>query len=155
MNRKSLILAILLVLLVFISASAVSAADDVNTISADETSNAQEVTVVTTDTNDQIQEKINALNDGDTLNFEKGDYKNISLYVNKSITINGNGANLYGYDTLSADHINPIIYNKTTTTDPNEIVELKLSFEQGKNYEVMLDYGTNGLVNKVTIKDIK
>ena len=114
MNKKNLILAILLVLIVFISASAVSAAEDANTLSVNETQTAQEVTVNITDTNDQIQEKINTLNDGDTLNFETGDYKNISLYVNKSITINGNGANLYGYDTLSNTTINPIIQNKTT-----------------------------------------
>lgn len=55
----------------------------------------------------------------------------------------------------NSDKIITVIYNETTTTDPNEIVELKPSFEQGKDYEVMLDYGTNGLVNKVTIKDIK
>lgn len=54
----------------------------------------------------------------------------------------------------NSDKIITVIYNGTTTTDPNEIVELKPSFEQGKDYEVMLDYGTNGLVNKVTIKDI-
>lgn len=55
----------------------------------------------------------------------------------------------------NSDKIITVIYNETTTTDPNEIVELKPSFEQGKDYEVMLDYGTNGLVNKVIIKDIK
>ena len=124
MNKKSLILAISLVLIVFLSASVVSAetnADDDSTDSevlevdnADDTlTAAQEVTVTTTDTNDQIQAKINSLNDGDTLNFEKGEYKNVSLYVNKSITINGNGATLYGYDKLSNTTINPIIQNKT------------------------------------------
>lgn len=54
----------------------------------------------------------------------------------------------------NSDTIITVIYNETTTTDPNEIVELKPSFEQGKKYEVILDYNTNGLVNKVTIKDI-
>ncbi len=114
MNKKSLILAIMLVLIVIISVSSVSAADNNNIILTNETPTTQEITVNTTDTNDQIQEKINSLNDGDTLNFEKGDYKNLSLYVNKSITINGNGATLYGYDTLSNATINPIIQNKTT-----------------------------------------
>lgn len=55
----------------------------------------------------------------------------------------------------NSDKVITVVYNETTTTDANEIVELKSSFEQGKNYEVMLDYDTNGLVNKVTIKDIK
>lgn len=114
MNKKSLILAILLVLLVLISASAVSAADEITDDSNTDAAEAPEVTVVTTDTNEQIQEKINGLPDGGILIFEKGEYKNISLYVNKSITIKGNGATLYGYDTLSNKTIPPIIFNKTT-----------------------------------------
>ncbi len=123
MDKKSLILDISLILIVFLSASIVSAetiADDYSEDSAilevenTDALTATEVTVNTTDTNDQIQEKINNLNDGDTLNFEKGEYKNVSLYVNKSITINGNGATLYGYDTPSNATINPIIQNKTT-----------------------------------------
>ncbi|WP_298524396.1 NosD domain-containing protein [uncultured Methanobrevibacter sp.] len=114
MSRKSLILTIMLVFMIFISICAVSAVDNANSDSINDTPTTSEITVNTTDTNDQIQEKINSLNDGDILNFEKGDYKNISLYVNKSITINGNGATLYGYDTLSNATINPIIQNKTT-----------------------------------------
>ena len=55
----------------------------------------------------------------------------------------------------NSDKVITVVYNETTTTDANEIVELKSSFEQGKNYEVILDYNINGLVNKVTIKDIK
>lgn len=54
----------------------------------------------------------------------------------------------------NTDKIITVIYNETITADPNEIVELKQSFEQGKDYEVMLDYNANGFVNKVTIKDI-
>ena len=38
---------------------------------------------------------------------------------------------------------------------PFQIGNLFQSFEQGKDYEVILDYDTNGFVNKVTIKDIK
>jgi parallel beta-helix repeat protein len=123
MNKKSLILAISLVLIAFLSLSMVSAEDIVDDDSADSdilqaenapAITAKEVTVNTTDTNDQIQEKINSLDDGDTLNFQKGEYKNVSLYVNKSITINGNGSTLYGYDTLSNATINHIIQDKTT-----------------------------------------
>ena len=116
MNKKSLILAILLVLSVFLSASAVCAEDvTVNDITLTN-STPTEVTVYTTDTNDQIQEKINGLSDGDTLTFEKGEYKDILLYVNTtSITINGNGATLYGYDNLVSNdtRIPGIILNKT------------------------------------------
>ncbi|MBR3155265.1 MAG: right-handed parallel beta-helix repeat-containing protein [Methanobrevibacter sp.] len=124
MNKKSLILAVLLVLTVFLATSAISAQDASNIDNNDsdimevfednDIAAGKEVTVETTDTNAQIQEKINSLNDGDTLNFQKGTYENVSLYVNKSITINGNGATLKGYDTLSNATINPIIFDKTT-----------------------------------------
>jgi parallel beta-helix repeat protein len=124
MNKKSLILAVLLVLTVFLATSTIYAEDasnidnnasDILEVSEDnDIATSNEVTVETTDTNDQIQAKINSLNDGDTLTFQKGTYENVSLYVNKSITINGNGATLKGYDTLSNATINPIIFDKTT-----------------------------------------
>ena len=100
MNKKSLILAVLLVLTVFLATSAISAEDasnidnndsDILEVSEDnDIAAGSEVTVETTDTNDQIQAKINSLNDGDTLNFQKGDYHDICIYINKSVTINGN-----------------------------------------------------------------
>lgn len=114
MNKKSLILSITLILIVFVSASVVSASNETSNISNIDTTTASEITIKTTDNNDEIQTKINTLKDGDILNFEKGDYQNVSLYVNKSITINGNGATLYGYDKLSDTTINPIIQNKTS-----------------------------------------
>lgn len=114
MNKKSLILAILLVLIVFLSASAVSAENATDTDSYDDVPSASQITIETTDTNDQIQTKINSLNDGDTLNFQTGEYKDICLYVNKSVTINGNGSTLYGYDTPSANTTPGIIMNKTS-----------------------------------------
>ena len=122
MNKKSLILSIILILLVFISASAVSADDisDVDDLTLDESQDtiqatSKEVTINTTDSNDQIQAKINTLEDGDTLNFQKGDYKDICLYINKSVTVNGNGATLYGYDNPTNDDIPDIILNTTQT----------------------------------------
>ena len=118
MNRKSLILVILLILAVFLSTSVVSAEDSIIIDDKLSDNTGTEVTVKTTDTNDQIQEKINSLKDGDTLNFEKGEYKDILLYVNStSITINGNGAVLHGYDNLAANdtRIPDIILNTTTT----------------------------------------
>ena len=54
----------------------------------------------------------------------------------------------------NSDKIITVIYNKTNTTNPTEIIKLKQSFEQGKDYEVIIDYDTNGYVNKVTIEDI-
>ena len=114
MNKKSLILSFLLVLIVFLSATAVSAENSTDTGTTDNLLSASEITIETTDTNDQIQTKINSLNDGDTLNFQTGEYKDICLYVNKSITINGNGSTLYGYDRPSANTTPDIIMNKTS-----------------------------------------
>ena len=114
MNKKSLILTILLVLIVFLSASAVSAENATNTDDSSDILSTSQITIETTDSNDQIQTKINSLKDGDTLNFQTGEYKDICLYVNKSITINGNGSTLYGYDRPSANTTPSIIMNKTS-----------------------------------------
>lgn len=122
MHKKSLILTIFIVLIVFLSASVVSAEtvtedddtindilkmDDANTLTA------KEVTIETTDTNEIIQNKINSLEDGDTLNFKKGEYKDICIYVNKSVTINGNGSTLHGFDRPSENTTPDIIRNTT------------------------------------------
>lgn len=52
------------------------------------------------------------------------------------------------------DKLITVVYNTTTTSNPDEIITLKQSFEEGKKYESILDYDSNGLVNKVTIKDL-
>ena len=87
MDKKCLILALMLVLIVFLSTTIVSAENITDTIGNSEKLSSTEVTIETTDTNDQIQTKINSLNDGDTLNFQQGEYKDICIYVKKSITL--------------------------------------------------------------------
>ena len=109
MNKKSLILVILLVFITIITANLIFAADvtDNTTLEkSDNISNTIQVseTINSGSNSSTIQDKINSLNDGDTLNFESGEYNNISIYINKSITINGNGAILKGYDTPSANN---------------------------------------------------
>lgn len=52
------------------------------------------------------------------------------------------------------DKIITVTYNDNITSDPDEIIELKKSFEDLKKYEIILDYDSIGLVNKVTIKDL-
>ncbi len=125
MVKKNLILVIMLVLIVFSAMNAISAenvtdtADNDDVLSTvdsqdnDDLAASKEITIETTDTNDQIQEKINSLKDGDTLNFQTGEYKDVCLYINKSVTINGNGATLYGYDRPSVNTTPDIIINKT------------------------------------------
>lgn len=97
----------------------------------------------------QIESQINK-EEVDSFNRDFEGYSGTSpkMYVNSILD------NVVKNNKKNSDKIITVVYNETTTTDPNEIFELKPSFEQGKNYEVMLDYGTNGLVNKVTIKDI-
>ena len=127
MNSKNLILAIFLVLVVFLGSSAVFAEDasDMQSADIDETevqestdiaeiSASQEYTVTAGSTSQQIQDKINNMSDGDTLNFEAGTYDDVCIYVaNKSITINGNGAVLKGYDNPSLNNTADIITKPT------------------------------------------
>ncbi|WP_067043078.1 right-handed parallel beta-helix repeat-containing protein [Methanobrevibacter sp. YE315] len=126
MNKKSLIIAILLVFVVIVSSSAVFAEEstnnnplqegnDIATISQtnDDTLSSQQ-TIRVGSTSDEIQAVIDGLSDGDTLNFENGKYRNVCIYVNKSITINGNGATIVGYDTPSKNTTPEIIYKPTS-----------------------------------------
>ncbi len=50
------------------------------------------------------------------------------------------------------DHIITVVYNTTMTAVPDEISALKQNLEDGKEYEVSLDYDSDGFVNKITIK---
>ena len=52
------------------------------------------------------------------------------------------------------DHLVTVIYKDNSTTDPDEIVNIKHSLED-KNYEIKLDYNEDELVNKITIEDIE
>ena len=120
MNKKRFILAILLISVVCLGSSAVFAQDagdmqDSNKLAVDNydmlTSSSH--TISPDATSDDIQNTINNMNDGDILDFETGTYSDICIYVNKSITINGNGATLTGYDTPSANNTPSIITNAT------------------------------------------
>ena len=50
------------------------------------------------------------------------------------------------------DHIITVIYNNTMTAVPDEITNLKQNFNSTTEYEVSLDYDTEGFINKITIK---
>ena len=115
MHKKSLIITILLVFAIILSSTAIFAQDTSDIaidekLSLDENSNVGEIIQSTEDEklstsydiannsdSETIQKTINEMSDGDTLNFEEGTYTDICIYVNKSITINGNGAQLIGY----------------------------------------------------------
>ncbi|MDO5832549.1 MAG: right-handed parallel beta-helix repeat-containing protein, partial [Methanobrevibacter sp.] len=124
MKNKSLLLSIFLILAVILSSSAVFAedtadaslqqADDVDTIQEaivqDEKLSA-EYTVAAGSTGEQIQAQLDSMSDGDVLNLEDGTYTDVCIYVNKSITINGNGAKLVGFDNPSINTTPSIITN--------------------------------------------
>ncbi|WP_458453750.1 right-handed parallel beta-helix repeat-containing protein [Methanobrevibacter sp.] len=125
MNKRSLILAILLIFVIILSSNTVLAeeitdntqlqqSDDVaiiEEINDDKLSSEQTVTAGSNSS--AIQEKINSLSDGDTLNFEAGEYRDICIYIDKNITVNGNGAKLIGYDTPSKQNTPELIWKET------------------------------------------
>ena len=45
-----------------------------------------------------------------------------------------------------------VTYGETSTLEPEEIISLRDSFNDGSNYEVALNYDENGYVNSATIK---
>jgi hypothetical protein len=130
MKNKSLIFVISLIFIVLLSSSVAFAEDssdiqtatnnevevqesgDVATLQDDNLQSSSH-TIAAGSTSQQIQDEINSMDDGDVLNFENGEYSDICIYVNKSITINGNGAKLIGYDTPSKDNTPSIITNTT------------------------------------------
>ena len=122
MKNKSLILAIFLILVVFLSSSAVFAEDaDIQSANADvlevqqnyieDMQASSTFNIKAGSSSDEIQNTINSMKDGDVLNFENGTYTDICIYINKSITVNGNGANLVGYNNASTKNVPTIITN--------------------------------------------
>lgn len=55
--------------------------------------------------NTDIQGKIDNAKDGDTINFANGTYENTNLVINKTLTLNGNGATLTGVPTKGRSSI--------------------------------------------------
>ena len=125
MRKNSLILAILLIFVVILSSSSVFAEevaddgqleqiDDVDIMEeSDDDKLSSEQTIAAGSNSSAIQEKINSMSDGDTLNFEAGEYKDICIYIDKNITVNGNGAKLIGYDNPSKSNTPEIIWKST------------------------------------------
>lgn len=50
------------------------------------------------------------------------------------------------------EHIITVVCDGISTTNTDEIRTLKQNLVTGKNYEISLDYDTNGFVNKITIE---
>lgn len=116
MTYKKLIMGIFLVFIVLMSSSIVFAEDlsdnnylKDNTIDISNNYDIQsssEYNIHAGSNSTTIQNTIDNMTDGDTLNFESGTYTDICIYVDKTITINGNGATLMGYASPGVNNTN-------------------------------------------------
>lgn len=125
MKWKRLILAIFLISFVILSSSCVFAEDTANDVQLQENNDiaiieetddnklSSEQTITSGFSSSEIQEVINGMSDGDTLTFEQGEYRDICIYIDKNITVNGNGAVLIGYDNPSKENTPEIIWKPT------------------------------------------
>ena len=160
MNKKNLFITTFLVFAIILGSSAVFAEDTSYFTAANDEQKIQESSDVSdllqsTDDiklsasydiksgsdSETIQNTINNMSDGDSLNFEEGTYNDICIYVDKSITINGNGAKLIGYE------------NPNVNTTPNKITTPTQSGGYGiGNYATLYVVNTtNVVVNGLTV----
>lgn len=62
--------------------------------------------------------------------------------------------NVVTNNKVNKEKIVTVIYKEKSTTDENEIVNIKHGFDKYTEYEVSLDYNQDGYIYKVTITDI-
>ncbi len=55
----------------------------------------------------------------------------------------------------NTSHIITVVYNGITTTEEKKIKEIRNMLSENKDYDVSLDYDSNGYVNKFIIEDIE
>lgn len=119
--RKLLLTGIFLVFIVLIGSNMAFAEDisqnDVIAINESDDIQTSSQTISAGSNSTEIQNIIDSMSDGDTLNFEQGTYTDISIYIDKSITINGNGATLIGYDSPGENNTNIPTKVRDTTAD--------------------------------------
>lgn len=53
----------------------------------------------------------------------------------------------------NSNHTITVVYNDITTSNPDEITTLKKQFDSNIQYEVSMDYDSNGYINKITISN--
>lgn len=82
--------------------------------------------------------------------------KNFEVYggTKQKTTISTLLDNVVTNNKTEKEHIITVKYNETVSNKSENIIKIKHSLEDGKKYEVLLDYDTNGYVNQVTISDI-
>ena len=106
---------------------------------------------------DEIRDKatqgINTIDDGynkmnvDDFNFDLETYSGTQYGSSVSRLLD----NVITKIKKNADHSITVTYGTTTTSKADEITTLKKQFDRTSQYEVSLDYDSNGYINKVTI----
>lgn len=105
--------------------------------------------------NNVIDQDINATDDGynkvnvDYFNFDIEYYRGTQYGSTVSTLLD----NVVTKMKKNTDHPITVIYNTTTTSKVDEITALKKQFDETAQYEVSLDYDSNGYINKVTISN--
>lgn len=151
MNNKKIILSLLMIFLVALSLSTISAievednatlsnSDKNNLIASSEETALGNTSIGSTTynipknyTNSQIQGVIDGATSGDKIVFEAGDYENISLTVDKKLIFSGTGnplnesnyTTLYGDSKKNNDIFN-VMPSQTTSIDGTSFYNLKL-----------------------------
>ena len=93
-----------------------------------------------------IQNTINQMKDGDILNFENGTYTNICIYIDKNITVNGNGAILIGLNSPGVNNSNiPDAIKNTTATGGYAIGNLATLYVLGTTNANINNFNLVGL----------
>ena len=103
--------------------------------------------------NDIINQGVNTINNGynkmnvDDFNFNLETYSGTQYGSSISRLLD----NVITKIKKNADHSILVIYGTTTTSKTDEITTLKKQFDRTSQYEVSLDYDSNGYINKITI----
>ncbi len=96
-----------------------------------------------TNTIDNSDSKINV----NEFNFELETYNGTQYGLNVSRLLD----NVITKIKKNTNHSITVTYGTTTTSNTNEITTLKKQIDETSQYEVSLDYDSNGYINKVTI----
>jgi len=54
----------------------------------------------------------------------------------------------------NSEQLITVVYGDINTTDPDQIIDIKHSIKENKDYEIVLDYDEDGYVNVVNIRNI-
>ncbi len=161
MNKKNVFFTIMLLLIILFGISSINAEDtfDINlsdnnndiTIASNNDMNngviaTNEYTVSAGSNSSTIQNTINQMQNGDVLNFENGIYTDICIYVDKNITLNGNGATLIGYQNPGVNNSNiPEVVRNTTATGGYAISQFATLYIINTNNTVINGFTLVGL----------